>query len=79
MPNKDGSYEYDSFRKATKKEIKKEFKVWNIWIKLSSGGIHLTFMSVKYYYSDYFDYTLIIDFTGNGKTICNILPMIFIF
>lgn len=26
MPNKDGSYEYDSSRKATKKEIKKSLK-----------------------------------------------------
>ena len=30
MPKEDGSYDYGSSRWATKKEIKKEFKVWNI-------------------------------------------------
>ena len=30
MPDEDGSYEYGSSRWATKKEIKKQFKVWNI-------------------------------------------------
>ena len=31
-----------------------------------------------YYYYDSFDHTLIIGSTGSGKTICNILPMVFI-
>lgn len=77
MPKEDGSYEYGSSRWATKKEIKKEFKVWNIGSKLSSGGIPVTFIDGKYYYSDSFDHTLIIGSTGSGKTICNILPMVF--
>lgn len=74
MQKEDGSYEYGSSRWATKKEIKKEIKVWNIGSKLSSGGIPVTFMDGKYYYSDSFDHTLIIGSTGSGKTICNILP-----
>ena len=52
MPKEDGSYEYGSSRWATKKEIKKEFKIWNIGSKLSSGGIPVTFMDGKYYYYD---------------------------
>ena len=78
MPKEDSSYEYGSSRWATKKEIKKEFKIWNIGSKLSSGGIPVTFMDGKYYYYDSFDHTLIIGSTGSGKTICNILPMVFI-
>ena len=78
MPKEDSSYEYGSSRWATKKEIKKEFKIWNIGSKLSSGGIPVTFMDGKYYYYDSFDHTLIIGSTGRGKTICNILPMVFI-
>ena len=78
MPKEDSSYEYGSSRRATKKEIKKEFKIWNIGSKLSSGGIPVTFMDGKYYYYDSFDHTLIIGSTGSGKTICNILPMVFI-
>lgn len=35
-------------------------------------------MDGKYYYSDSYDYTLIIGSTGGGKIICNILPMVFI-
>lgn len=78
MPKEDSSYEYGSSRWATKKEIKKEFKIWNIGSKLSSGGIPVTFMDGKYYYYDSFVHTLIIGSTGSGKTICNILPMVFI-
>ena len=78
MPKEDSSYEYVISRWATKKEIKKEFKIWNIGSKLSSGGIPVTFMDGKYYYYDSFDHTLIIGSTGSGKTICNILPMVFI-
>ena len=78
MPKEDSSYEYGSSRWATKKVIKKEFKIWNIGSKLSSGGIPVTFMDGKYYYYDSFDHTLIIGSTGSGKTICNILPMVFI-
>ena len=78
MPKEDSSYEYGSSRWATKKEIKNEFKIWNIGSKLSSGGIPVTFMDGKYYYYDSFDHTLIIGSTGSGKTICNILPMVFI-
>ena len=78
MPKEDSSYEYGSSRWATKKEIKKEFKIWNIGSKLSSGGIPVTFMDGKYYYYYSFDHTLIIGSTGSGKTICNILPMVFI-
>ena len=78
MPKEDSSYEYGSSRWATKKEIKKEFKIWNIGSKLNGGGIPVTFMDGKYYYSDSFDHTLIIGSTGSGKTICNILPMVFI-
>ena len=77
VPKEEGSYEYGSFRWLLKK-IKKEFKVWNIGSKLSSGGIPVTFMDGKYYYYDSFDHTLIIGSTGSGKTICNILPMVFI-
>ena len=46
--------------------------------KLSSDGIPVTFMVGKYYYSDSFNYTLIIDSTGSSKTICDILSMGFI-
>ncbi len=77
MPKENGSYEYGSSRWATKKEIKKDFKVWNIGSKLNGGGIPVTFMDGKYYYSDSFDHTLIIGSTGSGKTIRNILPMVF--
>ena len=50
VPKEEGSYEYGSFRWLLKK-IKKEFKVWNIGSKLSSGGIPVTFMDGKYHYS----------------------------
>lgn len=77
LPEEDGSFEYGSARWMTKKEIRKEFKVWNIGSKLSSGGIPVTYQDGKYYYSDSFDHTLIIGSTGSGKTQCEILPMIF--
>lgn len=77
LPEEDGSYEYGSSRWATKKEIKKEFKVWNIGSKLKSGGMPVTYLDGKFYYSDSFDHTLIIGSTGSGKTLCNILPTVF--
>ena len=77
MPIEDGCNEYGSSRWATKKEIKKQFKVWNIGKKLKSGGIPVTILDGKYYYSDSFDHTLIIGSTGSGKTICEIVPLIY--
>lgn len=77
MPEEDGSFEYGSSRWATKKEIKKTFKVWNVGNKIKSGGIPVTMMDGKFYYSDTFDHTLIIGSTGSGKTICEIMPLIF--
>ena len=77
LPKEDGSFEYGSARWMTKKEIKKEFKVWNFGSKLASGGIPVTVQDGKFYYSDSFDHTLIIGSTGSGKTQCEILPMIF--
>lgn len=77
MPDEDGSFEYGSSRWATKKEIKEKFKVWNIGNKIKDGGIPVTFMDGKAYYSDSFDHTLIIGSTGSGKTICEIMPLIF--
>lgn len=77
LPEEDGSFEYGSARWMTKKEIKQEFKVWNIGTKLDTGGIPVTFQDGKFYYSDSFDHTLIIGSTGSGKTQCEILPMLF--
>lgn len=77
LPIEDGSFEYGSSRWATKKEIDKEFKVWNIGSELKSGGIPITNLDGKFYYSDTFDHTLIIGSTGSGKTICEIMPLIF--
>ena len=77
LPEEDGSFEYGSSRWMTKKEIRKNFKVWNIGSSLTSGGIPVTYMDGKYYYSDSFDHTLIIGSTGSGKTQCEILPLIF--
>ena len=77
LPIEDGSFEYGSSRWATKKEIEKEFKVWNIGSELKSGGIPITNLDGKCYYSDTFDHTLIIGSTGSGKTICEIMPLIF--
>ncbi len=77
LPTEDGSYEYGSSRWMTNKEIKKEFKIWNIGSKLKSGGIPVTYLNGKYYYCDSFDHTLIIGSTGSGKTQCEIFPLIF--
>lgn len=77
LPEEDGSFEYGSSRWATEKEIKQNFKVWNIGDKLKSGGIPVTTINGKFYYSDSFDHTLIIGSTGSGKTICEIIPLIF--
>ena len=77
LPKEDGSFEYGSSRWMTKKEIKKNFKIWNVGEKLKSGGIPVTFLDGKCYYDDSFDHTLIIGSTGSGKTICEIMPLIF--
>lgn len=77
MPNEDGNYEYGSSRWLTSKELKKEFKVWNVGKPLKNGGIPVTYENGKYYYCDAFDHTLIIGSTGSGKTQCEILPLIF--
>ena len=57
MPQEDGSFEYGSSRWATKKEIRNNYKVWNIGSKLKYGGIPVTTMDGKFYYSDSFDHT----------------------
>ena len=77
FPQEDGSFEYGSSRWATKKEIKKEFKIWNVGDKLKFGGIPVTCQDGRFYYTDSFEHTLIIGSTGSGKTQCEILPMIF--
>ena len=77
MPEVDGSFEYGSSRWATKKEIKQKFKVWDVGKKIKNGGIPVTMLDGKYYYSDSFEHTLIIGSTGSGKTQCEILPLIF--
>lgn len=77
LPKEDGNLEYGSSRWATSKEIKSMFKVWDIGSELSTGGIPVTYLDNKYYYSDEFDHTLIIGSTGSGKTICEIMPLIF--
>lgn len=77
LPEEDGSFEYGSSRFMTKKEIKKNFKVWNIGDELKSGGIPVTKLDGKIYYDDSFDHTMIIGSTGSGKTICEIMPLIF--
>lgn len=77
LPKEDGSFEYGSSRWATKNEIRKNYKVWNIGKKIKSGGIPVTYMNGKFYYSDKFDHTLIIGSTGSGKTISCIMPLIF--
>lgn len=73
----DGGFEYGSSRWATKKEIRNNYKVWNIGNNLKSGGIPVTKIDGKYYYSDSFEHCLIIGSTGSGKTITEILPLIF--
>ena len=77
LPEEDGSFEYGSSRFMTRKEIKKNFKVWHIGDELKSGGIPVTKMDGKIYYDDSFDHTMIIGSTGSGKTICEIMPLIF--
>ena len=77
VPSEDGSFEYGSSRWATKKEIRKKYKTWTIKSKLKYGGIPVTYLNNKFYYSDNFDHTLIIGSTGSGKTISCILPLIF--
>jgi len=77
LPEDDGNFEYGSSRWANKKEIKNHFKVWNIGQSLKSGGIPVTAMDGKLYYCDSFDHTLIVGSTGSGKTICEIMPLIF--
>ena len=77
LPKEDGSYEYGSSRWATKDEIKENYKVWNKNDKLISGGIPITYMDGKFYYTDSFEHTLIIGSTGSGKTASCILPLIF--
>ena len=77
MPEEAGGYEHGSSRWCTNKEIKRKFKVWHIGDKLKSGGIPVTDIDGKMYYSDSFDHTLIIGSTGSGKTQCEIFPLIF--
>lgn len=77
LPEEDGSFEYGSSRWMKNREIKKNFKVWNIGSKLTQGGIPVTYLDGNYYYDDSFDHTLIIGSTGSGKTICEIMPLIF--
>ena len=77
LPKEDGSYEYGSSRWATKKEVRKNYKTWNKDSKLKSGGIPVTYMDGKFYYSDSFEHTLIVGSTGSGKTVSCILPLIF--
>lgn len=76
-PSEDGNYEYGSSKWATYKEIKNNFKVWNIGKELEYGGIPVTYQKGKLFYSDSFEHTLIIGSTGSGKTQCEILPLIF--
>ena len=77
LPEEDGSFEYGSSRFMTKREIKKNFKVWHIGEQLRSGGIPVTKLDGNIYYDDSFDHTMIIGSTGSGKTICEIMPLIF--
>ena len=77
LPEEDGSFEYGSSRFMTKKEIKKNFKFWKIGEELKSGGIPVTKLDGNIYYDDSFDHTMIIGSTGSGKTICEIMPLIF--
>lgn len=77
LPDEAGSYEYGSSRWCTNKEIKTKFKIWNIGENLKSGGIPVTDIDGKTYYTDSFDHSLIVGSTGSGKTQCEILPLIF--
>ena len=77
LPKEEGNFEYGSSRWMKNKEIKKFFKIWNIGNKLKNGGIPVTYLNGNYYYDDSFNHTLIIGSTGSGKTICEIMPLIF--
>lgn len=77
LPKEDGAFEYGSSRWMTKKEVRKEFQVWDVGKKIKDGGIPVTYQDGKYYYSNSFDHTLIVGSTGSGKTQCCILPLIF--
>lgn len=77
MPQEDGSFEYGSSRWATKKEIKKTFKVWDVGKPLKVGGVPVTYLDGKFYYDDSTDHSLIIGSTGSGKTRSFIMPLIF--
>ena len=77
IPKEDGSFEYGSSRWATKNEIKKLFKKWNINTELKVGGIPVTKLDNKFYYDDSTDHTLIVGSTGSGKTVSCIMPLIF--
>lgn len=77
LPEEDGSLEYGSSRFMKEREIKKNFKVWHIGEDLKAGGIPVTKLDGNIYYDDSFDHTMIIGSTGSGKTICEIMPLIF--
>lgn len=77
LPDTDGAYEYGSSRFMTKKEIKQNFKVWNIDKNLECGGIPVTYLDNKFYYDDSFDHTLIVGSTGSGKTVGLIFPLVY--
>ena len=46
LPEEDGSFEYGSSRWMKNREIKKNFKVWNIGSKLTQGGIPVTYLDL---------------------------------
>ena len=77
LPKEDGSFEYGSSRFQTTKEIKKNFKVWNIGSDLKHGGVPVTHLEGKFYYDDNFDHTLIVGSTGCGKSVSFIMPLIY--
>ncbi len=77
LPKEDGSFEYGSSRFLKPKEIKKNFKVWNIGEHLKQGGVPVTYLDGKFYYDDSFDHTLIVGSTGSGKSASFIIPLIY--
>jgi Type IV secretory pathway, VirD4 components len=77
LPQGDGNFEHGSSRWLTKKEIKKNFKVWEINKPLISGGVPVTSIGGKVYYDDSTDHSLVIGSTGSGKTRSFIMPLIF--
>lgn len=77
LPKEDGNLEYGSSRWATDNEIKNNFKIWDMGKDLSIGGIPVTHLNNKCYYCDSFNHSLIIGSTGSGKTLCEIMPLIF--